>query len=144
MFVPEHQHVDELLRDMQKQKQKLAIVVDEYGGFSGMVAVEDIIEEVLGDLKDEIDDSEAETEIQEIEQNIYMISATTQLDDVAEMLSITFPEDRDYDSVGGFIYFNLGTIPNQGEIVHYNHFTFEVVSIVKNRIEKIKVTRDQL
>jgi len=144
MFVPEHQHVDELLRDMQKQKQKLAIVVDEYGGFSGMVAVEDIIEEVLGDLKDEIDDSETETEIQEIEQNIYMISAATQLDDVAEMLSITFPEDRDYDSVGGFIYFNLGTIPVQGEIVHYNNFTFEVVSIVKNRIEKIKVTRDQL
>lgn len=141
MFVPEHQHIDELLRDMQNKKQKLAIVVDEYGGFSGMVAVEDIIEEVLGDLKDEIDDSETETEIHEVRKGEYLIAATTQLDDVAEQLGINFPEDRDYDSVGGFIYFNLGTIPEQGEIVNHDNFIFEVVSVEKNRIEKVKVTK---
>ena len=141
MFVPEHQHVDELLREMQNEKQKLAIVVDEYGGFSGMVAVEDIIEEVLGDLKDEIDDSGEETEIVEIGKHVYLIEASTQLDDVAEVLGIEFVEDRDYDSIGGFIYSSLGTIPQPGEIIEYGNFKFEVLSVEKNRIEKVKVTR---
>ncbi len=142
MFVPEHQHIDELLRDMQNQKQKLAIVVDEYGGFSGMIAVEDIIEEVLGDLKDEIDNSDEETEIVELEHNVYLIEAATHLDDVAEVLGIEFPEDRDYDSVGGLIYFSLGTIPEPGEVVEYENFKFEVISVEKNRIEKVKVNRN--
>ena len=141
MFVPEHQHVDSLLRDMQKQKQKLAIVVDEYGGFSGMVAVEDIIEEVLGDLKDEIDDSEEETEIVELEEHVYLIEGSTHLDDVAEVLGVAFIEDRDYDSIGGLIYSSLGTIPESGEIVKYENFKFEVLSVEKNRIEKVKATR---
>ena len=141
MFVPEHQHVDDLLREMQNEKQKLAIVVDEYGGFSGMVAVEDIIEEVLGDLKDEIDDSGEETEIVEIKKHVYLIEASTQLDDVAEVLGIEFVEDRDYDSIGGFIYSSLGTIPQPGEIIEYGNFKFEVLSVEKNRIEKVKVTR---
>ncbi|MBT4036181.1 MAG: HlyC/CorC family transporter [Candidatus Marinimicrobia bacterium] len=141
MFVPEHQHVDDLLREMQREKQKLAIVVDEYGGFSGMIAVEDIIEEVLGDLKDEIDDSGEETEIVELEKHVYMIEASTHLDDVAEVLGIGFVEDRDFDSIGGFIYSSLGTIPEPGEIIEYENFKFEVLSVEKNRIEKVKVTK---
>lgn len=141
MFVPEHQYIDELLRDMQNEKQKLAIVVDEYGGFSGMVAVEDIIEEVLGDLKDEIDESDTEVEISELGDGSYMIAATTQLDDVAEKLSIGFDEDRDYDSVGGFIYFNLGKIPEPGDLVHHESYTFEVLSVEKNRIEKVRASK---
>lgn len=141
MFIPEHQHIDELLREMQNEKQKLAIVVDEYGGFSGMVAVEDIIEEVFGDLKDEIDDSETDIEIRDMGDDTYMIAATTQLDDVAEQLKIEFPEERDYDSVGGFIYFNLGTIPEPGDVVHHGKYTFEVVSVEKNRIEKVRVSK---
>ncbi|MBT3252771.1 MAG: HlyC/CorC family transporter [Candidatus Marinimicrobia bacterium] len=140
MFVPEHQPVDDLLREMQREKQKLAVVVDEYGGFSGMIAVEDIIEEVLGDLKDEIDDSEEETEIVELEKHVYMIEATTHLDDVAEVLGIEFVEDRDFDSIGGFIYSSLGTIPEPGEVIEYENFKFEVLSVEKNRIEKVKVT----
>lgn len=141
MFVPEHQHVDELLREMQKEKQKLAIVVDEYGGFSGMVAVEDIIEEVLGDLRDEIDDSEEATEIVELDKHVYSIEASTHIDDVAEVLEIKFEEERDYDSIGGLIYSSLGTIPEPGDVVVYENYKFEVLSVEKNRIEKVKVTR---
>lgn len=141
MFVPEHQHVDDLLRDMQNEKQKLAIVVDEYGGFSGMVAVEDIIEEVLGDLKDEIDDSEDETEIVEIAKHVFMIEASTHIDDVAEVLGIEFGDERDYDSIGGLIYSSLGNIPEPGESVKYENIQFEVLSVEKNRIEKVKATR---
>ncbi|MCF7923097.1 MAG: hemolysin family protein [Candidatus Marinimicrobia bacterium] len=141
MFVPEHQHVDNLLRDMQKEKQKLAIVVDEYGGFSGMVAVEDIIEEVLGDLKDELDSTEEETEIVKIEKDVYVIEASTHLDDVAEVLGIKFIDDREYDSIGGLIYSSLGTIPEPGEIVEYQNYKFEVLSVEKNRIEKVKATK---
>ncbi len=141
MFVPEHQHIDDLLRDMQKQKQKLGIVVDEYGGFSGMIAVEDIIEEVLGDLKDEIDDSAEEIEIEALDPNAFMIEASTHLDDVAEVLGIEFEEDRDYDSIGGLIYSSLGNIPAPGEMVEHENFKFEVVAVEKNRIEKVKATR---
>jgi len=141
LFVPEHQYIDDLLRDMQHQKQKLAIVVDEYGGFSGMIAVEDIIEEVLGDLKDEIDDVEPEVEIEELQDGIYMIEAATHLDDVAAFLKVEFPEERDYDSIGGLIYFSLGRIPKQGEIVQYQNYEFKVMSIAKNRIEKVKATQ---
>jgi len=140
MFVPEHQHVDELLRDMQSQKQKLAIVVDEYGGFSGMIAVEDIIEEVLGDIKDEIDDSEEDTEIVKLESDEFLIEASTHLDDVAEALQIQFEDGRDYDSIGGFIYSSLGTIPEPGEKIEFSNYSFEVLSVEKNRIEKVKVT----
>ncbi len=140
MFVPEHQYVDGLLREMQKEKQKLAIVVDEYGGFSGMIAVEDIIEEVLGDLKDEIDDSEEDTGIVELEKHIYMIEGSTPLDDVSEVLGIDFDADRDFDSIAGLIYSSLGTIPEPGEKIEYEKFTFEVLSVDKNRIEKVKVT----
>jgi len=141
MFVPEHQPVDNLLRDMQKQKQKLAIVVDEYGGFSGMVAVEDIIEEVLGDLKDELDSTEEETEIVQVDKHIYVIEGSTHLDDVAEVLGIKFNDDREYDSIGGLIYSSLGTIPEPGEIVEYENYKFEVLSVEKNRIEKVKATK---
>lgn len=140
MFVPEHQPIDDLLRDMQRQQQKLAIVVDEYGGMSGMVAVEDIIEEVLGDLRDEIDDSEEETEIIPLGHNEFMIDAATLVDEVAEELDIRFPQDRDYDSIGGFIYDHLGIIPSEGEIVNYLDYRFEVASVNKNRIEKVKLT----
>jgi CBS domain containing-hemolysin-like protein len=96
---------------------------------------------VLGDLKDEIDDSGEETEIVEIGKHVYLIEASTQLDDVAEVLGIEFVEDRDYDSIGGFIYSSLGTIPQPGEIIEYGNFKFEVLSVEKNRIEKVKVTR---
>lgn len=141
MFVPEHQPVDGLLREMQAQKQKLAIVVDEYGGFSGMVAVEDIIEEVLGDLRDELDDQEEDTEIIKLKDGEYLIEAATNLDDVASALDVEFPDARDYDSVGGLIYFTLGTIPAPGEKIEYENYSFEVVSVEKNRIEKVKAIR---
>ena len=144
MFVPEHQYVDDLLREMQKEKQKLAIVVDEYGGFSGMIAVEDIIEEVLGDLKDELDESDENSEIVELEKHVFVIEASTHLDDVAAVLGIEFAEERDFDSIGGLIYSSLGTIPEPGEIVEYEQFKFEVLSIEKNRIEKVKVTRTEI
>ena len=141
MFVPEHQPVDELLRAMQAQKQKLAIVVDEYGGFSGMVAVEDIIEEVIGDLRDELDDGQESAHILKLNEDEFIIEGATHLDDVAEAMNVKFPEDRDYDSVGGLIYFTLGTIPASGESIEYANFMFEVITVEKNRIEKVKATR---
>jgi putative hemolysin len=140
MFVPEHQAVDELLREMQKEKQKLAIAVDEYGGFSGMVAVEDIIEEVLGDLRDEIDDETTHPEIKHLGKGGYLVEASTNLDDIAAELNIKFPEERDYDSIGGLVYFALGTIPEPGEKIEYDTYHIEVIAVEKNRIEKVKLT----
>jgi len=107
-----------------------------------MVTVEDIIEEVLGDLKDEIDETGEESEILEIEKHVYIIEASTHLDDVAQVLGIDFLEEREYDSIGGLIYFQLGTIPEPGDTVEFGDFIFEVLSVDKNRIEKVKATKN--
>ncbi len=142
MFVPEHQPIDALLRGMQLEKQKLAMVVDEYGGMSGMVAVEDIVEEVLGDLRDELDTPE-ELEIRKIEEHAFLVDGATHLDDVSEALHVAFPEDRDYDSIGGYIYDACGRIPDVGEKIKLADYTFTVEEVDKNRIERIRAERDR-
>lgn len=140
MFVPEGQPIDELLRAMQRERQKIAIVVDEYGGISGMIAVEDIIEEVLGDLQDELDVDETE-EIQRLGPDAYLVESGTNLDELAERLPVTFPPDKEYDTLGGFVYDILGQIPKPGDQVDYNGYRFEVLSVENRRIQQIKIIK---
>jgi len=140
MFVPEHQFIDEVLRDMQRQKQKVAMVVDEYGGISGMVAVEDIVEEVLGDMQDELDTPE-EQEIRKLDEKTYKIAASANLDEVAEALGVEFPEERDYDSMAGYLLDVAGRIPDEGEEIDLFPFRFIVEQVQKNRIESVRAIR---
>ena len=140
MFVPEGQSIDELLRAMQHERQKIAIVVDEYGGVSGLVAVEDIIEEVLGDLQDELDVEETD-EIQPLGPDAYLVESGTNLDELTGVLHIAFPEDREYDTLGGFIYDVRGQIPKTGDQVDFAGYCFEVLSIENRRIQQIKIIK---
>jgi len=140
MYVPEGQPIDELLRAMQRDRQKIAIVVDEYGGVSGMVAVEDIIEEVLGDLQDELDVDEVE-EIQRLGPDAFLVESGTNLDELAERLLVTFPRDKEYDTLGGFVYDLLGQIPQPGDRVDFESYRFEVLTVENRRIQQIKIIK---
>ena len=112
-FVPETVPTDVLLRNMQHVKTHIAIVVDEYGGMSGIVTMEDLLEEIVGNIYDEFDPA-AETEIQPAGEDTWRISGSADLETVAETLKVTLPQDEDYDTLGGLIFSRFRSIPEDG------------------------------
>lgn len=112
-FVPESVRTDVLFRDMQSKKVHLAIVVDEYGGTSGLVTMEDLLEEIVGNIYDEFDPQE-EKDIEQLEENLWRISGSCELEQVAEALNVEFPEDEECDTLGGLIFAQLSVIPEDG------------------------------
>ncbi|MBR6186987.1 MAG: HlyC/CorC family transporter, partial [Clostridia bacterium] len=112
-FVPETVPTDELLRNMQRVKSHIAIVVDEYGGMSGIVTMEDLLEEIVGNIYDEFDPA-AENEIQPLGDDTWRVSGTAELETVAEALNVVLPQDEDYDTLGGLIFSRFSTIPQDG------------------------------
>lgn len=139
-FVPETKNIDSLFFELQKTKQQIAILIDEYGGFSGIVTMEDIIEEVMGDIDDEYD--EEEPEIEQIDENTYMLNGSTDLDDINEELEINL-ESENSETIGGFIIDILGEIPDEDEdedrIIEFENFIFKIESVKDRRIEKVKL-----
>ena len=137
-FVPDSKKTSELFKEMQEQKNHIAIVLDEYGGTAGIVTIEDLIEEIVGNIFDEYD--EDEEEIKMIDASTYEIDGLTNIDDVEDEINAGLPVD-DYDTIGGFILGQLGRFPNVNEkvVVTYNNFTFEVLETNDNVITKIKV-----
>ncbi len=115
-FVPETVRADVLLRDMQRTKDHLAIVLDEYGGFSGVVSMEDLIEEIVGSIYDEFDAPDDEA-IQKLEENLWRIAGDADIEDIEEALDIKLPEEREYDTLGGLVFSRLSSIPADGEEV---------------------------
>lgn len=136
-FVPETKRADELLKDLQTQKIHLAIVVDEYGGTAGMVTIENLIEEIVGDIQDEYDVDEEE-EYTRIEDDHYVVDASIDLDDFNDLLDVDLPTD-DNDTLGGFIYSHLGRIPLVDEEIHLDELTLRVLSVDGRRIRKVDV-----
>ena len=112
-FVPETVPTDVLLHNMQHVKTHIAIVVDEYGGMSGIVTMEDLLEEIVGNIYDEFDPA-AESEIQPLGEDLWRVSGTAELETVAEQLKVTLPQDEDYDTLGGLIFSRFSTIPQDG------------------------------
>ncbi len=112
-FVPGSVRADVLFRDMQSKKVHMAIVVDEYGGTSGLVTMEDLLEEIVGNIYDEFDPQE-DQEIIQLEENLWRISGAAELDDVAEALEIEFPEEEECDTLGGLVFDQLSVIPEDG------------------------------
>ena len=134
-FVPNTVQADQLFRDMQTKKIHMAIVVDEYGGMSGIVTMEDLLEEIVGNIYDEFD-PQAEQEITRVDEETWRISGLAQLDDVAEALDVELPLDEDYDTLGGLIFSQFTTIPEDGSGLH-----IQVEKIEDHRIETALVTR---
>lgn len=135
-FVFEYKMADELFKDISKSRTHIAIVIDEYGGTAGLVTLEDLIEEILGEIEDEYDDYEEY--IKKIDDNQYLINGSTKIDDVNEFLNLNL-ESEEYDSIGGFMIGELGHIPELNETVKYENIILKAESIAKNRVIKIKI-----
>lgn len=135
-FTYEFKSTAELFYDMRNNRIPIAIVLDEYGGTAGIVTIEDLVEEIVGDIADEYDKYEKEIEV--IKDNEYIVDGSTRIDMVNEMLGLDI-ESEDFDSIGGFVIGIIGKIPKPGEQVNYNNIKFIIESIEKNRIEKLKI-----
>ena len=124
-FVPESIKADQLFSDMQKKKVHISIVIDEYGETRGIVTLEDLLEEIVGNIYDEYDKQET-PEIEKIDENKWKVSGSLSIDDLAEHLDIEIPEDREYDTVGGMIFSCLHTIPADGQTFSVEIFNLKV------------------
>lgn len=145
LFVPESKKIDDLLREIQESRKHLAIVVDEFGGTSGIITLEDIIEEVVGDIKDEFDEA-TDGEFKKIDDKNFLFEGKVQLVDVCRWMEIaadTFEEVRgEAETLGGLVLELAHRIPKNGEEVKFGNYKFTVVSVSNNRIEKVKVTNE--
>jgi putative hemolysin len=142
LHAPENKKIDDMLREFQETRTHLAIVVDEFGGTSGIVTLEDIVEEVIGDIKDEFDES-TDTNIRKLNDDTYIIEGITPLNDFTKALNLQtdhFEEIReDAETVAGLLLELRGRIPKAGDEISYEQFNFRVLSIKNNRIEKVKL-----
>lgn len=143
LFVPESKKIDDLLKEFQSKRLHMAIVVDEYGGSSGIITLEDVMEEVIGDIKDEFDDT-PEVVFQKVDDFNYLFEGKTMLNDVCRVIGIdttSFDAIKgDADSVAGMILEMLGQIPKKDRMVEYAGFKFKVTSVSKRRIEEVLIT----
>ena len=139
-FVPESKQIDSLLKDFQKRKDNIAIVVDEYGGTAGLVTVEDIVEEVVGEIRDEFD---KETPmVISTGTNRWLVDARIPIHDLEHELPVSFEIDREFDTLGGFFFSHFGDIPTVGTNVILSNFRFQVRTMEGNRILEIEIFRD--
>lgn len=138
MFVPESKSCGDLFKEMTSQHKQMAIVVDEYGGTAGVVTLEDIVEEIVGNIQDEYDNEEEE--ISKINETTFTIDGMTDIDELDEIISKEIPEG-DYDTVAGFIISQLGYLPQEGEQneVVFENIKFTVLEVENRRIEKVRV-----
>ncbi|MGQ9855155.1 MAG: hemolysin family protein [Fervidobacterium sp.] len=138
LFVPELMPVSELLKEFKTKKVHMAIVVDEYGGTSGIVTMEDILEEIFGEIMDEYDDHES-SGIKRIDDNSYLVDATISLNDIERELRIEFPEGE-FETLAGYLLDKFRHIPKVGEMYEYDGITFKIVASSRNKIEKVLLT----
>ena len=141
MFIPESKHIDELLNELQAEKQHMAIVVDEYGGTAGLITLEDVIEEIVGEIQDEYDSEKPL--IKKIDDTHFLVDAKMDLDEVNEELDLNLPVDKSYESLGGFIFDLIGSVPEKKQKVEYGACKFIVETIDKNRILTVLIIKDR-
>jgi len=135
-FIPENKKIDELLREMRKKKIHMAIVLDEYGGTSGLVTLEDILEEIVGEIEDESD--RQPPPIRKLDEHSYRVDATLSIKDLNEAIGSQLPEEE-FETVGGLIYDLAGSLPEEGYSVEHQGMRFIVEEVVGQRIETVKV-----
>jgi putative hemolysin len=139
-FVPESKRVDELLTEMRQNKLSIAIVVDEYGGTAGLVTVEDLLEEIVGEIADEFDRDEES--IHRISDNEAVLDARVGVDELEELFGVKV-EEGDFDSVGGFILSHLGRMPTVGEEVRVDGLAVRILAVSGRRIKRVRVIKEE-
>ncbi|MFR2989363.1 MAG: hemolysin family protein, partial [Faecalibacillus sp.] len=139
-FVLETKNIDDLFKELQEDRQHIAILVDEYGGFSGIVTVEDLIEEIMGDIEDEYDHDD-EPKLQKIDDYNFIVDGNYLIDDLDDELDLKL-DNVNHDTISGFVLHLLGEIPddNQERSVTYENLTFKITGVKGNRVTKIKLT----
>lgn len=138
-FVPETKNIDNLFKELQSTKNHMAILIDEYGGFSGIVTIEDLIEEVMGNIFDEYDESEPD--IKKLDSNTYIVNGLLPLGELNELLHLSL-ESENTDTIGGFVINLMGTIPTSCDCpeINYENLTFKIEEVNEKRIEKLKLS----
>jgi len=139
IFVPEAKRADDLLRDFQKRKVHMAIVVDEYGGTAGLVTIEDLLEEIVGEIQDEYDVEEPLFEKRSEDEWIF--DAMLRIEEVNEEMGLELVADNGVETLGGYVFERLGEVPEVGDCVQTDHVTLEVVEVEGKRIKKVRITR---
>ncbi|MBU2494741.1 MAG: hemolysin family protein [Bacteroidetes bacterium] len=140
MFVPESKLISDLLHEFQEKNMHMGIVVDEYGGTAGLISLEDILEEIVGEIRDEYDNEE--NEITKIDENSYLVLGKYLIDELNDLIGEDFSsENDDYDTVGGFILNHIGTIPDEGVSFEYGNYKFTVKEIDNKRINKVLIEK---
>jgi CBS domain containing-hemolysin-like protein len=139
-FVPETKPLRVLLHEFQNQKLHIAVVLDEYGGTAGIVTLEDILEELVGEITDEYEEMPSEP-IKQIDQNTIETDARTSVDDLNDEFELNLPEDEDYETIGGFVFSRLGYIPKTGETFDYENLKFTIASAETRKIKRIKIQK---
>ncbi|MGB0423407.1 MAG: transporter associated domain-containing protein, partial [Flavobacteriales bacterium] len=145
-FVPENKKIDDLLREFQTKKIHMAIVVDEYGGTSGLITLEDVIEEIVGDITDEFDDDQLQ--YSKLDERNYIFEGKTALIDIYRVLEIdgeSFENAKgESDTLAGFMIEQAGKIPVKGERITFENYLFTVDAADKRKVKRIKVTIDDI
>lgn len=139
MYIPESKKISNLLQDFRKKQTHLAIVVDEYGSTEGIVTIEDILEEIVGDIEDEYD--EEEELFIPIGPGSWIVDGRMNLIDAIEQFNIELPQSNDYDTLGGYIFHKAGKIPSKGFTIQLDEVELEILKSNERRIEKVKVVR---
>ena len=138
-YVPESKLVNDLLNEMKQGRAGMAIVVDEYGGAVGAITLEDILEEVVGEIEDEYDKG---TRLwRKIDENIYLINPVIGIEQLNDDLGIGIPEGEDYDTLGGFLLFRYGSFPGVGQKIKFENKTFEITKATERSIDEVKLIR---
>ncbi len=139
VYVPMTTQIPALLELMKRKKIHIAMVLDEYGGVAGLVTMEDILEEIVGEIADEFDEADHAEQIHVVSPTIAEVDARVHLDDLNERLHYGLPEDGEFDTVGGFVFSQLGRVPSPGEVVSWKQFKFTVLTADKRTIQRLRI-----
>ena len=137
-FVPETMLINDVLKLLTKQSKSISVVIDEYGGISGILTVEDIVEELFGEIEDEYD--KVDHIENQIDKNNYKFSARLEVDYINKKYDLLLPESEFYETIGGLIAYNTGEIPRKGEKIEINQYVFTVTKVTSKKIEEINLT----
>ncbi len=137
-FVPDTKPVDELLHEFQRTRNHIALVLDEFGGLSGLITIEDVLEEIVGEIVDEHDEALVD-DIKQVSELHFQVAARVRLEELNERLNLSLPENADYDTIGGLVFHELGRIPSVGEELRLPGARFVVLDATRRRIDRVAV-----
>lgn len=139
-FVPESKKINQLFIEFKQMKNHMAVVIDEYGGTAGLVTIEDLLEEIVGNIQDEYDDEDVDFEMKG--SNVIVVNGMLMIDEVNDIFNVEIPEDE-WETIGGFVMGLIGTVPSKGDEVQYEGMIFNILEMDDKRIARLKITKEK-